>query len=290
VDIEKTINELGGIASRSQLYARGFSGGDITTAVRLGLTWRVRRAHYVTSAAQSEAILAVRVGGRLAGISAARSYGLWAGFDRRIHVAVAANAARLRTQFAPSKSDYLTPDIAPREIELHWLARLETNAECWRVTLDECLVQVLQWSDAETAVACLDTARRQFGLTDADLARIFAGQNASVRVKAGASRPGSDSGVESIVRQRLKRIGVEVEQQVEIPVVGRVDMLVRSARLVIEVDSKGYHSSPEQFENDRRRGAELAAIDHRELRLSFQRVFEEWAWCERTVLAALGRG
>lgn len=287
MDVVAAVKRLGFIASRKQLVALGFSGGDLTTAVRLGQLWRIRRGYYAAPGASNEAIGAVRVGGRLGGTSAAASYGLWRGFDQRVHVVLPANASRLRTQLPPSESDYLTPDSTFREVVLHWIAARSKSIECWRVTAREALVQVVNWSDAETAIACLDTARGNLGLSTAEIEEMFRDEPAVARARARASCPGSDSGVESIVRQRLLRCGIGVEQQVEFAGVGRVDMVVAGTRLVIEVDGAAFHSSAESIENDRRRGAVLPALDHRLIRLSFARVFGEWQWCEAQVRAAL---
>jgi hypothetical protein len=180
MDAAAEIRRLGNIATRSQLIARGVSGGDLTTAVRLGEIRRIRQAHHATPAATADAVHATRVGGRLAGLSAARSYGLWAGFDTRLHIALRANASRLRTNLAPSvllaktratRATSLTPDTINREVVLHWLASGSNSRECWRASVAETLAQVASWCDRESAVACLDTARTILRLDDAAVAR-----------------------------------------------------------------------------------------------------------------------
>lgn len=287
MNVVEVLKSFGCIASREQLLARGFSGGDLTTSVRRGEIWRVRRGYYVTQGGNDAGIAAVRVGGRLCGPSAASTFGLWSGFDRRVHVALRANASRLRTQLPPSATDYVTPDSTAREVVVHWLAARSLSRECWRVTALESLVQTASWADQETAIACIDTARTFLGLTTADIDELFRDEGSRARLRARASRPGSGSGVESVVRQRLLRLGIHVEQQVKFPGVGDVDMLVPGQRLVIEVDGKAFHSSPAQIENDRRRGAILATLDHRQIRLSYDRVFGDWPWCESVVLSAV---
>jgi very-short-patch-repair endonuclease len=223
----------------------------------------------------------------LCGTSAAKSFGLWSGFDRRIHVALPHNASRLRTQLPPSNSAFRTPDSSRREVVLHWLSQRSESSECWRASAVESLRQVANWSDTETAIACIDTARTVLGMTTEAIAELFRHESSAAQARAWASMAGSGSGVESVVRQRLLRLGIQVEQQVEFPGVGYVDMLVPAGRLVIEVDGAAFHSSPEQIENDRRRGAILATLDHRQIRLSYHKVFGDWRWCEAIVRAAL---
>jgi len=287
MDVARVIDSLGKIATKQQLVDRGLSGFDLTAAVRRGEIRRVRRAHYATPGALPAAIAAIRVGGKLGGPSAARSYGLWSGFDDRIHVVLPRNASRLRTNLPPSISENLTPDTSEREVVLHWLNSPSVGGECWRVTARETLRQMAAWTDAETAVACLDTARSILRFTDGDLRATFESAPVSERLLFRRSRSGSDAGSESVVRQRLVLRGIEVDQQVTIAGVGRVDMIVRGTRVVIEVDGREFHSSATAFENDRRRDSELAARGFIVIRLSFAQVFGDWARCEHAIVAAI---
>jgi very-short-patch-repair endonuclease len=295
MDAAAETRKLGNIARRDQLMDRGVSGGDITTAVRLGDLRRIRRAHYATPASSADAVHATRVGGRLAGPSAARSYSLWAGFDTRLHVALPANASRLRTNFAPSlvvekaAELALTPDTDAHEVVLHWLASRSRNSECWRSSASETLAEVASWCDRETAVACLDTARTVLRLSDTAITGALALLPAEIRMLAGRSKPGSDSGLESIVRQRALSIGIEVIQQVKFDGVGFVDMQIPGTNILIEIDGREYHSDPVAFENDRRRRNELVRRGYVVLEFSYKQVCTDWAWCESMILGALSQ-
>ena len=284
------IDSLGGIATRQQLIARGCSGFDLTIAVQRAEIRRVRQARYSTPTALPDAIVATRVGGLLAGSSAARSYGLWSGFDRRVHISVGANSSRLRTNFAPSfHPDVLTPDFADREIVVHWLvdgAVPELGPECWRVPLVTCLRQVVSWCEEEMSVACLDTALTKFYKSRSQLLQVFRGAPSTDQHISERCESGSDSGTESIVRQRLLAVGIPVIQQVQFAV-GRVDMRVKGTRILIEVDSREFHDAPEARERDCFRDAELVALDFVVIRLSYQRIVEDWSWCLRVIRAAM---
>ncbi len=300
--LRNVVINLGGAATRQQLIAAGATGNEIARAVRSGQIVRIRQARYVTQETPLEIKAAVRVGGMLAGPSAARTFGLWGGFTRSLHVAVAPNASRLRLATstiggAPRQSDRLRQSDPPRQsdrprvaIELHWTeaGRVpERGPECWRVTVPECLKQSVNWLNREDALACLDTALTIHRLSWATLQRIFHDQPTRSRLIAGLARRGSESGPESIVCRRLETLGLTVQQQVRVPGVGRVDMRVVGTPLLIEVDGRTYHQDPASFENDRRRDAELAARGLTVVRLSFMRVATDWAWCERMVLAAI---
>ena len=284
------IDELGGVATRQQLLQRGLTGYQLTRAVRCAAVRRVRQGRYVSDAASPDAISAARVGGMLAGPSAAASYGLWSGFDARLHISVGDTTSRLRTNGAPSvvPPAFRTPDTSPRAIVVHWLehgAVPELGPECWRVPIAVCLRQVVAWCDLETAVACLESALLR--MTPHQLNGIFASASPSHRLFVAAVTPGSGSGSESVVKVRLARLGIQLRQQVHIPAVGHVDFRVVGTKIVIEVDGYAYHSDPEAFERDRRRDGELVALGYTVVRLSFRQVFNNWVWCERVVLAAI---
>ncbi|HWH98619.1 MAG TPA: DUF559 domain-containing protein [Pseudolysinimonas sp.] len=276
------VSAFGGIATRTQIVGAGLTGTDITSAVRRGELRRVRRAHYATPGARPDAVDAVRVGGRLCGVSAARSYGLWAGFDETLHVAVARNASRLRVI---REHDMITPDRGDRQIELHW-TEIESSRECWRVSLHDCLRQVVAWSDRETAMACLDTAVEAAGVTRDELRAVFAAEPPQSRLRAAEAQPGCGSGYESIVVRRLRKLGLRVRQQVWIPGVGRVDGLIDEI-LVLEIDGFEHHFTREAFEEDRRRDAVLAGLGKRSIRLSTRRIRTDWDGCVADILAAL---
>lgn len=86
-----------------------------------------------------------------------------------------------------------------------------------------------------TALAVLDTSVSSGLTTVCSLQRMFASEPRTSRALAERARPGSDSGVESILRQRLGARGHIVEKQVFLPGVGRVDARVGGV-LFVEVD------------------------------------------------------
>lgn len=146
--------------------------------------------------------------------------------------------------------------------------------------------QVCRWSDTETAVACLDTARN---IIPAPLLEsLFENEPQASRRPLAASRPGSDSGPESIARQRLSRIGLVLVQQIRVPGIGRIDGRIEGTRVLVEIDSS-HHDNDASFESDRIRDAELAALGFVVVRLTFRQLTTDWPWCERMVLAAVAR-
>lgn len=171
-------------------------------------------------------------------------------------------------------------------IRVHWQDDLQ-ESESWRVSLADCLRGVVRCNSSESAVATLDTAITLKKLERRAIGRIFAGEPIASRIISSRARPGSDSGVESLARQRLQDRGLAVEQQVAVPGVGRVDMLVEG-RLFIEIDGFEFHSSPRAFAQDRRRDAAFVLGGLQRLRFAATDVLHEWSRVERTVLEVLG--
>ncbi|WP_240183607.1 endonuclease domain-containing protein [Leifsonia aquatica] len=170
----------------------------------------------------------------------------------------------------------------------HWGAS-EPNAELWRTSLADSLRTVARCSDEETAIAVLDTALGSGMATLPGLVQIFSAEPAESRRVASMARPGSDSGVESILRQRLAAREHLVEQQVGVPGVGRVDFRIDGV-LYVEVDGYAYHSDPASFERDRLRDTALELQGLRRLRFTARQVLDDADAVVSTVEAAVGNG
>ena len=279
-----TVNSLrdaaarwGHVATTQQLLSDGHRPHDLTNAVRDGTLLRLRQGRYATVDATPAQRIAASIGGKLTCGSAAASYGLWSGDDTHIHVAVSRNGSRLARA---------TPVHVP--VRLHWQT-ISPTSECWRVCLEDCLRAVVRCCDAETAIATLDTALGTGLVNRTAIGRIFRDEPLRVQLIASRARTGSDSGVESIARQRLEQRGLRIRQQVALPGVGRVDLSVED-RLFVEIDGYEFHSSRRSFANDRRRDAAFVLGGHRRLRFTAFDVLREWRRVEHTILRALELG
>ncbi|MFF2052807.1 DUF559 domain-containing protein [Leifsonia sp. NPDC058194] len=239
-----------------QLRMDGAADRSIRRALANGRLIRPRRGVYARPDLPPTAIAALRIGGRISCVTAARSYGLWGGVDGRLHVTLPSHAGR-----------------AGEADVRHWDA-IEPDSELWRVSIADCLRSTVRCADEETAVAVLDTALSSGAVTPARLDRIFAAEPARCRAVAGAARPGSDSGVESILRQRLVARGHLVEQQIAVPGVGRVDFRIGGV-LHVEVDGYAYHSDRAAFERDRLRDTALELQGLRRLRFTARHVLDD---------------
>lgn len=252
----RILHETGGAATTQSLRLSGVSDRALRDAVDDGRLVRPRRGVYALPELLPSGMAALRLGGRLSCVSAARSYGLWGGTDARTHLAFPPHAGR----------------AGPATVR-HW-GRLEAHDELWRVSFADGLRSVVRCADRETAVAVLDTALAAGRVVPAQLRRLFEGEPVASRRVAADARPGSDSGVESILRQRLAAAGHLVEQQIAVPGVGRIDMRVDGV-LHIEVDGFAFHSDPAAFERDRLRDSALEVRGLRRLRFAARQVLED---------------
>jgi very-short-patch-repair endonuclease len=97
----------------------------------------------------------------------------------------------------------------------------------------------------------------------------------------------AESITESVARFRLRRLGINLRQQVSVRGVGHVDFVIGGS-LVIEVDGRAFHI--DRFEEDRQRDALLSIRGYRVLRFSYRQVFERWGEVKGAILAASARG
>lgn len=136
------------------------------------------------------------------------------------------------------------------------------------------------------ALAALDSALHERHLHPSDLAALAAALPPRLRPVVVAADGRAESGLETIVRHRLRLAGLRVEILVGVRGVGTVDLVVEG-RLVIECDGKRYHSEDEAFDNDRRRDLVSTTARFRTLRLTWYRILFQWDEVEAAVFAAL---
>jgi very-short-patch-repair endonuclease len=98
----------------------------------------------------------------------------------------------------------------------------------------------------------------------------------------------SESGLESLLRLRLARLGISMAAQVAIPGVGIVDFVIGGC-LILEADGKENHEGHRRH-RDLRRDALTAAMGYGTLRFDSVLILHEWPMVEVAILGALDRG
>jgi len=270
--IATTVSRLGGVARRRELESAGFSGAQIAGAVRSNAIRRARIGWYVGIDIEETCVSAIRVGGRLASLSAARSYGLWVPPFEGIHVSVSPGQSRFRS--------------VPPEVHLLWDGHQLNPSPRTRVSLLDTLTQVATHEPGETCVSVVDSALNQGLVTLADVEGI--GRRIPRRKLASLALVDalSESGIETLARVRLRAIGLDPRVQVAVASGVRVDLMLNDS-LVIELDGRETHTGVEYFERDRQRDAVLNAAGYRVLHFSYRQVMYDWASVESTILLVL---
>ena len=148
------------VATRAELRSLGITPYELTAAVRAGEIVRVRRGWYAHPKADDRIVRVVRVGGRLACVSALRFHGIWAVDDGRLHVHVPESASRLRSQL---DRHVALGDRALGGVVMHRDMSGSDSRLCCSVI--HALSQYLREHSDEFGVAALDSALHSRAVT-----------------------------------------------------------------------------------------------------------------------------
>lgn len=265
------------MAQKQQLVKRGARDLDLTRAVRRGEVVRARQGWYTTLPESDPRVRAVRVGGRLTGISAVAAAGGWVLGQHPLHVSVHDNAARLRT---PTNRFVKLAKRHVKNLRLHWDdADVASRGTAMSVDIRDALVRVVLDEDFETAVAALDWALHTGVIDREDLDRVMAHLPANRRAIADWVDGRCESLPESLARTRLRLLGHSVDIQVRLNENERIDLVIDEC-VGMETDGKQFHLLT--FEQDRTKDVDITIADLHPLRPSANMVFRRWP---RVVLA-----
>ncbi|MBX3100020.1 MAG: hypothetical protein KF761_10625 [Salinibacterium sp.] len=259
VDVPRLVESLGGFADKTQLVARGARDRDLTRAVGQQEVSRIRRGWYTTHPPDAPAVRAVRIGGRLTGVSAIAEWGGWVLRTPTLHVSVPDNAARLRP--------------TGKNVRIHWDSRaLSTRGTTTAVALIDALVRVVLDEDLETAVAAIDWALHTGRLDRIDFEKFVLALPTDRRWVATWVDGTCESLPESLSRTRLRLAGHHVLSQVPLGS-QRIDLVIDTL-VALETDGDEFHR--EHFERDRRKDLAIATAGYLSLRVPARMVFNEW--------------
>jgi very-short-patch-repair endonuclease len=272
------------IATREELLVLGWTPAAIAAAVRAGTLLRLRRAWYAAPDTPLEQRIAIAMGGRVGGVSAARSYGMWTGNDDQIHVSWSPHGnvavAGRRLAYPHVK------ELASRVIVPHWRVGV-AGPDSWRESVIESIRQTAAVCDPALTVAMADSACR-IGLATVDTLRtLLLSLPRRFHTLGGAIDGCTDSGLESIVRLWLLEAGIPF--LLHAGILGlEVDFLIGRS-LIIETDGRDFHTGP-AFETDRERDLATGSHGYVTIRLSYRQIMTNWPACVDRILAALERG
>lgn len=220
--ISQRCAELGGIARTSELAAAGIDPYSIERAVRTGALTRLREGVYAHADTPEPVRVAVAHGGVLGCLSRVQAAGLWVlEDDAMVHVAMPRNGRRRSHDGCGCV--------------VHWTRSPARGA---MASLIEALAQVLKCRGEEEFFVALESAMRKRLVTRTDVARLGVSVPVSHRWLVDFARWDADSGLESLLRLRLRAHGITLASQVAVPGVGWVDFVLGDRLIIAAILAK----------------------------------------------------
>lgn len=260
----------GGVVRARSLRAAGVSPGDLRRAISAEALIRVREGVYAAPALDPLIVRAAAHGGALACASSLRRRGVW----------VLDDAVDLHVWVGPHGRTFS-----------HGGCRCVTHrddgvAVFGEVGIVQALVQVASCLGDEAFFAAFESAWRLGYLGRTERAEVRAGLRAGKRWLVDIARGDADSGLESILRLRLLRLGIVLRCQVRVPGVGRVDFLLAGV-LILEADGRTGHARESERQKDLVRDARAAALGYETLRFDYALILHDWPTVQAAILARL---
>jgi very-short-patch-repair endonuclease len=323
MELPVALARAGHLVSRQQLAAVRIGRHIVDRGIREGILLPVRPGWVATPQAHQLAIIAVLHGARLTGATALRTYGVWAGDDRRIHLQLPPNAHRVQQRPLTPIARFTSPKFIPRDVVNHWSATLQNyaagsvspthSAQPGRSTqlTDGALMTGGPYPAGDAgANGVLTTGWRvsvadaliQFGATETD-EQLVAAIESAVH-EEHLSRSVAMSLFQQMPRRQrrlaarlnfLGESGMETIVRMRLESLGlrvtqqvhigddRVDLVI-DGWLIIELDGDEWHNPVD----DRIRTNRLIRAGYRMLRFGYKEIFERWNETIATILEMLG--
>lgn len=240
MDILRTLEDLGGAARRTDLLHAGVPERSLRRTVAEGRVKLVGHGTYALPWAPPEMGLAARFRAHLGCVTACKHWGLpvWED-DARTHLLVGRHRSFARSDKRERSQVVVHCTSAPM------------SAGPW-VPVAQAIDQAGWCTSPVGQLVLADAALHAGVLFPGDLAHFEA---RDVRRRAWLRRMASgaaESPLETVARALLVTAGLSVEEQVIVPGVGRVDLVVGDA-VAVELDGWEFHRGRESFERDRTR-------------------------------------
>jgi very-short-patch-repair endonuclease len=280
-DADRTIATIAarqhGVVARSQLLAAGVGPDQVDRRVQAGQLRPQHRGVYLAGPVEAplarvmSAVLSCGASAVLSHRSAGMLWGLLQDTAEAepVDVIIAPRARRLRSGVRMHRVELQRDEVTRRERipvttaarTLYDVARHMAGRDLERMVA-EALAQRL------TTRSALERLVRRYERRPAS-ARL--GELLGSRSKPALTRSAAEEALLSLItKAQLPRPDVNVR------VAGfEVDFYWRGARLVVEMDGFGFHSTRGRFETDRRRDAELLAKGLRVMRVTWQQIEQE---------------
>jgi len=241
---------------------------------------RVRQGWVALPSADPEVVGAVRVGGALTCTSVLRRRQVWTAHDHHLHIRVRPTASRLS-----SPQDRRIPLVGRHSVTVHrpgWAPVPTEPVDRFHLAVAVAISCQPQFS----AIAMLDSVLNRELMSLSALRDALTPLPSKYRGYLDLVDPKAQSGLETKTRLALRSRRVRLRSQVQVPRVGKVDLVV-GERLVLELDGYEWHFRKTDFEEDRRRDRELTSQGYQVLRLSYHQVTDDWPGCESVILGLI---
>jgi very-short-patch-repair endonuclease len=268
---------FGNLAQRPQLYSLGYSKRDLQLATNDGTLQAILRHWVVHPGAEVEAVRAVALGGQLGGASALASHGVWLSRRSGLWVATLKGSSHHAPVRLGEKRLWGRPHFAP------------PDDKRWRMSVPDSLLQFALTGSSTDVIASMDSALRQSLIRPDQLDAVFDLLPRRLRRLRARVNGKADSGLETIIRLAAEAEGWQVEIQVRIDAVGRVDILI-DGWLVIECDGRAFHDNAQAMAVDRRRDAELTLRGYRYQRFEYHQIMQKLPQCVEVMRTILSGG
>jgi len=260
-------------AHRSELHAEGYSDARLRAEVRAGGVDIFRRAWFVSASAPEDVREAARLGGRITCTTLARRRGWWmpegVGDELHLHFPPGSTGPRL---------DGSWPGVT------HWTREITPLGRSLEASGEDALAHIAACQPYDTALVLWEAASRVEKLAPEALRRVRWESRAAQELAASVTGL-ADSGLEVLLCTPLRRLRVQVRQQVVIA--GKpVDVLV-GRWLVVQIDGWAHHSSAAQRGKDLAHDAELRLRGYTVLRFSYAQVVHDRDATMRIIQRAL---
>ena len=264
--IKEALRRGGGVLRSADLYRAGLSPHHIHLAIKRGDLERPRRGWVALPNAASDLIEAARHGVVISCITQAHRLGLWVLDFTEPHYA---------TRLPNSHTS------VPRST-LHWGRPLiARHPGLLTDSIENVLAYVAGCQPYESALAIWESALQKGLVQKSYLHRLpFKGV---ARKLLAESTPYSDSGLETMVGTRLRRLGLTIIAQAHL-LGRRVDFLIDDW-LVLQIDG-GHHVGPQRTQ-DIAQDAQLLAHGYVVVRVGYEQVVYRWNETQQRILEVL---
>lgn len=271
VTSSELIDHFGGIARGRQLAPFGFPRRRLADDVAHGEIIRIRPGVFTTASTPEPLRIAAGHGGALTCAGALRHHGVWVlEDDQQAHVWLG-RTGRVHHDHCRCVPHYRT-------------GRMTLGA----ADVEHALLHSYACHGAEFFLCAFESAWNQRLLGHAARARIRAALPSDARWLVDFARADSESGLETLVRLRLHLAGIDVQTQVILPGVGRVDLVI-AGRVILEADGRQNHDGPSMRHKDLQRDAAASALGYESLHFDYAMIVHHWDVVLTAILAALAR-